>query len=267
MSRLTGLGLSLQRALGRMILPRKKVRAGNIQFTLSCNNAITHYRWKHCLTKEALTLDWIDNQILGDGVFFDIGANIGEFSIYAALKHPRMRVLAFEPEYSNLSLLKENIVANGLQQRIEPFGFALGHTTGLSYLHLQDLTPGSAKHTASRNFLEQTAEKCPVIWREGICTYTLDQFCAETKGLKNIEIGGIMMIAPFFESQELVRPYFKKARRIFERMFLEKSSPFKGSPNPALSMGMSGDFETAIEEGSTMIRLGTAIFGSRKVIT
>ena len=43
-------------------------------------------------------------------IFFDIGANIGEFSIYAALRHPQLRVLSFEPEYSNLSLLKENIV-------------------------------------------------------------------------------------------------------------------------------------------------------------
>lgn len=179
MSLLRQLSLSLRWGLGRVFLPRKKVRAGNIQFTLSCNNPITHYRWKNCLTKELLTTDWIEHHISESGVFFDIGANIGEFSIYAALSHPKLRVVAFEPEYSNLNLLKENILANGLQARVEPFGFAMGKTTGLSWLHLQDVTPGSAKHTASKNFLEQTAEKCPVVWREGICTYTLDQFCRE----------------------------------------------------------------------------------------
>lgn len=166
--------------LTKALSPRRKVRGRDVEFTLSCGNPITHYRWKNCLTKEKLTLDWIDRLVLGEGIFFDIGANIGQFSIYAALKHPPLRIVAFEPEYSNLNLLKENILANGLQSRVEPYGIGLGEKTGLSFLHLQDLMPGSAKHTTSKQMLGKTAEKCPVVWREGIATYSLDQFCRET---------------------------------------------------------------------------------------
>jgi hypothetical protein len=47
----------------------------------------------------------------------------------------------------------------------------------LSHLHIQDITPGAALHTESHERLEKTREQCPVIWREGICTFTLDDFC------------------------------------------------------------------------------------------
>ncbi len=71
--------------------------------------------------------------------------------------------------------------------------------------------------------------------------------------LSNIQIKGLMTVAPYSENPENVRPFFKKMKNLFCR--LEKPE--------ILSMGMSHDYRIAIEEGSTMIRLGQAIFGAR----
>ena len=71
-----------------------------------------------------------------------------------------------------------------------------------------------------------------------------------------------MTIAPYFEDKKLVRPYFKLAFNTFENMRkLRKDSNFS-----ILSMGMSEDFEIAIDEGSNMVRIGTAIFGERNYV-
>jgi hypothetical protein len=64
-----------------------------------------------------------------------------------------------------------------------------------------------------------------------------------------------MTIPPYFDDPNAVRPYFSKLRQI--RDFLAKKYPFIKE----LSMGMSHDFEVAIEEGATMVRIGTALFG------
>ena len=76
---------------------------------------------------------------------------------------------------------------------------------------------------------------------------------------KNIKVCGIMTIAPYFEDKEQVRPYFKKANDIF----VDIKNKIKDENFKILSMGMSGDFEVAIEEGSNMVRIGTSIFGER----
>lgn len=84
---------------------------------------------------------------------------------------------------------------------------------------------------------------------------------AEIGQLKNIAIKGLMTIPPFFNQPELVRPYFKTLSNLRQRI------ESKALPNVCmdeLSMGMTGDFEVAIEEGATMVRIGTAIFGSRQ---
>ncbi|MBX0312043.1 MAG: YggS family pyridoxal phosphate-dependent enzyme [Sulfurihydrogenibium sp.] len=75
---------------------------------------------------------------------------------------------------------------------------------------------------------------------------------------KYIKIHGLMAIPPYFENPEDVRPYFIKLRTLRDN--LEKEYNVK---LPHLSMGMSHDFEVAIEEGATIVRIGTAIFGER----
>jgi len=81
---------------------------------------------------------------------------------------------------------------------------------------------------------------------------------AEINALPKIEIHGLMTVAPWSQSPEKVRPVFRGLREL--KLECEK---ILGAPLPHLSMGMSGDFEVAIEEGATIIRLGSALFGAR----
>ena len=78
----------------------------------------------------------------------------------------------------------------------------------------------------------------------------LVDFLRKCRRLKFI---GLMILPPYFDDPEATRPYFKRLREIRDRII----------PGGELSMGMSHDFEVAIEEGATMVRVGTAIFGER----
>ena len=83
----------------------------------------------------------------------------------------------------------------------------------------------------------------------------------ETIGpLSRLELAGLMALPPFFDDPEQSRPYFRRLRELRDE--LAERGAFGGAKGE-LSMGMTNDFEVAIEEGSTMVRVGTAIFGER----
>jgi uncharacterized pyridoxal phosphate-containing UPF0001 family protein len=77
--------------------------------------------------------------------------------------------------------------------------------------------------------------------------------------LGRLEIEGLMTIPPLAPDAEHSRPFFVALRELRDRIQTEF-----GVPLPRLSMGMSGDFAVAVEEGATLVRVGTAIFGTRK---
>jgi len=87
----------------------------------------------------------------------------------------------------------------------------------------------------------------------GLAPEDAEGFISSVALLKNIKVNGIMAMAPYFDDTELARPYFKKAKQIFDSLRSRAGIS-------VLSMGMSGDFEVAIEEGANMVRIGTAIF-------
>lgn len=87
----------------------------------------------------------------------------------------------------------------------------------------------------------------------------------EYKAMQNVRICGVMGMATFTEDMERVRREFKSLKLIFDSLkenFFKNNSDFK-----EVSMGMSGDWQIAVEEGSTMIRIGTSIFGERNYNT
>ncbi len=94
----------------------------------------------------------------------------------------------------------------------------------------------------------------------GLNPTELESFMEKAANLKNVKITGLMAIAPFFNNPELARPYFRRAKQIFDRFYSQLSTL---NSQLYLSMGMTGDFEIAIEEGSDMVRIGTGIFGER----
>jgi pyridoxal phosphate enzyme (YggS family) len=82
----------------------------------------------------------------------------------------------------------------------------------------------------------------------------------EAASLGNISIRGLMTMPPYSENPEDSRPYFRRLRELAEALAREA---IPGVSLKELSMGMSGDFEVAVEEGATLVRVGTAIFGTR----
>jgi PLP dependent protein len=94
----------------------------------------------------------------------------------------------------------------------------------------------------------------------GIAAVDAASLIGKAAVLKNISIKGLMTIPPFFDNAEEARPYFKKLNDLSARIESEKIPRVSMGE---LSMGMSGDFEVAVEEGATMVRVGTAIFGGR----
>jgi len=97
---------------------------------------------------------------------------------------------------------------------------------------------------------EETKSGCPPQKVEELVSYVLR--------FPQIELLGFMTVPPYLENPEEVRPYFRRLREIRNRMEDRFGKPF-----PELSMGMSHDFEVAVEEGATIVRIGTAIFGPR----
>lgn len=99
--------------------------------------------------------------------------------------------------------------------------------------------------------------------KSGVAPEELFDFVDELSQFDNINIRGLMAIPPFNEDKEKTRPYFKQIRKLFIDIAAKKSDNMNMN---ILSMGMSSDFDVAIEEGSTIVRVGTAIFGKRNYV-
>lgn len=95
--------------------------------------------------------------------------------------------------------------------------------------------------------------------KSGVAAEELEALLGQISGLEGLEVRGLMTLPPLLDPPERVRPYFRRLRELAEE--LRRRLP--GVALRELSMGMSHDFEVAIEEGATQVRLGTALFGER----
>ncbi len=109
------------------------------------SNGLERYRVETALSKEAETIAWIDgwSADCGQPVFYDVGANIGIFSLYAGYKHPGLTVFSFEPTSNNYIRLQQNVWLNK-SKNISSFNLALSKTNRISNLYLRDLRPGNS---------------------------------------------------------------------------------------------------------------------------
>src|SRR5262245_38419926 len=115
---------------------------------------------------------------------------------------------------------------------------------------------------------EQAVKRLPVLLEINVVGeaskfgYRPDKLLLELEqinALPRLEIHGLMTVPPWTKYPQEVRPIFRQMREL-----KEECEQKLGAPLPHLSMGMSGDFEIAIEEGATMVRIGTALFGERR---
>jgi pyridoxal phosphate enzyme (YggS family) len=114
---------------------------------------------------------------------------------------------------------------------------------------------------------EQAAKRVPVLLEVNVAGeaskfgYAPERLLAELKELNTLprlELHGLMTVPPWASEPEKARPHFRRLREL-----KEQAGMVLGAPLPHLSMGMSGDFEIAIEEGATLVRIGTSLFGPR----
>jgi pyridoxal phosphate enzyme (YggS family) len=117
-------------------------------------------------------------------------------------------------------------------------------------------------HRLERICVEVGREAMPVLiqvdlaaeeTKSGVAESDLPSLIAYLKTCERLKLIGLMILPPFFDDPEAIRPYFKRLCEIRDALV----------PSGELSMGMSNDFEVAVEEGATTVRIGTAIFGGR----
>jgi pyridoxal phosphate enzyme (YggS family) len=136
-------------------------------------------------------------------------------------------------------------------------------TDGFELIHSMDsgrLADALAAHGESRGRPVQVLAQVNVSGEETKGGYQPSMFVQEAdrlRGLSGIVVRGVMTMAPFDATEQTLRSVFAGARRCAEALRAA------GHPATELSMGMSGDFEVAVEEGATLVRLGTVLFGAR----
>lgn len=125
-------------------------------------------------------------------------------------------------------------------------------------------------HKLERACADLNREELPVLiqvhlgheaTKSGVDEAELDDLAAIITGSEHLKLIGFMTLPPFFEDAEATRPFFAKLHELRDRY--QERGVF-GTSQGELSMGMTHDFEVAIEEGATMVRIGTAIFGARE---
>jgi len=176
---------ALEWKLARFLTKARKCSVDGIELTIPCENWITHFRWYLFKDKETEVRKYLKDVMQSDDILFDIGANIGVFSVYAAKIHPKSTIFSFEPEYSNLNILKNNVLANKVGEQVNIFSVGISDKSGISKLHLSSTDPGAAVHTESKNNISTTDEGFKVVWNEGIMTTTLDEFCLNQQIIPN----------------------------------------------------------------------------------
>ncbi len=97
--------------------------------------------------------------------------------------------------------------------------------------------------------------------KEGVAPEQAIALVRDVAQVPNLKIRGLMTMAPWFDDQEQARPYFRRLRELKDAI---TQADITGVEIRELSMGMSGDYEVAVEEGATIVRIGTKIFGARR---
>jgi pyridoxal phosphate enzyme (YggS family) len=95
--------------------------------------------------------------------------------------------------------------------------------------------------------------------KSGVSVEQVLPLARAVSGMDHLRLKGLMTMPPFFDQPDRARPYFAALRQLRDRLLSELEAEALGE----LSMGMTGDFEVAVEEGATLVRIGTAIFGER----
>jgi FkbM family methyltransferase len=163
---------TLTTIVNRLMEDTVKVSYKGTEMLFSIPNILTRYRATSFSTKEPDTLTWLES-IPSDVVLWDVGANVGLYSVYAA-KLRGVRVFAFEPSVFNLELLARNIYLNKLQDCVTVIPVALSDALGPSMFKLSSTAWGGALSTFGQDF-DQHGGKLNSIFEYQTMGMTMDQ--------------------------------------------------------------------------------------------
>ena len=208
----------------------KKLNIFNKNIRFFAPNYVTNRLVDEFFTKEPETIEWIDSFKKDENkiIFWDIGANIGIYSIYAALKHSNIDVVSFEPSTSNLRILSRNISINKLEEKIKINQFPLSNKENKYNIFREEkFIEGTALHTWGENFNFEGKTFEPAnnykIYGTPI-NYLLDNKILEIPDYIKIDVDGI------------------------EHLILEGSTKYlKNSKIKSLSMELNEKFEKQID--------------------
>jgi FkbM family methyltransferase len=136
----------------RSALPRRPgdqvidVSTRNIRYRMHCESSVERMRLATRYTKEPDLLDWIDRWFVGQTTFYDVGANVGLFSLYAAARNPQGIVIAIEPAPQNAHRLCENILTNSITN-VVPCTAPIDSMYRCGRLHLASLERAGSMHS------------------------------------------------------------------------------------------------------------------------
>jgi len=128
-------------------------------------------RAERLLTKEPDTIHWIKELMVEGDILFDIGANIGTYSVYAASLG--VKVFAFEPESGSYAILNKNIKINSFDKSIKALNLALNDKNIISELNISDFQPGKSSHSF-QNPIDQNGKKYVPEFKQSCIGYRLD---------------------------------------------------------------------------------------------
>ena len=133
----------------------------------------------HSCRKEPETVQWIETFFQDKDVFFDVGANVGAYSLVAAEYFKgKVPIYSFEPSFLNFPQLCKNIYINRCQESITPFNIAFSDKTTVDYFNYRNLMVGGAMHTLGEARDENNNSFVPVC-RQPMLSYTMDKFIKE----------------------------------------------------------------------------------------
>jgi FkbM family methyltransferase len=137
-----------------------------------CPGSFSEWRARTVLTKEPETLEWID-RFHDNDVFWDIGANVGIYSLYAGCR--KIKVTAFEPSAPNYYLLNQNIEINGLDERVSAYCLAFSDRTGLDTFYMTNTELGGALNSFS-DPVDWEGKPFQASVRQAMIGYSIDDF-------------------------------------------------------------------------------------------
>ncbi len=210
--------MHLKNILNNLVVAAYKVKGGCTKIKVRGQSLLISVEHRRTLKraqtysiKEPETLDWID-KFEPDTCYFDVGANIGQYSLYPAKKYgDSVRIYAFEPQSNNYYALNKNIFLNNLRENILSYCVAISGCTEFSTLYIPKFIPGGNRSQFGKEDIENM--KVSATHTQGMFGVTLDDLC-EKWGLPcpnyiKIDVDGIEIPILKGAKHVLARPDLK----------------------------------------------------------